>query len=602
MLSYETKIRLAEVLLAFAEHEQQVEVVRQILCEQDAFEPYAAFRRIDRAHKGYLTHDDLLDFLKDNSVQHPVIYCDALIKKYAKKTPSKLNYIEFLNIVLTQDNSQLRAETAQRPNYEVRDGEFLPVDVEYSLAKVFDRELILLAQADDLKFGLINRFDFTPLDAFTAIDQARTDRIDYENLSRFFREVSIFPHEEDIVGCLRRLDRDGDGVLSREEFCEGLALVDERLFKMAKLTPNIHHEKSPMRAASPTRKLSFTPSNAQTPHRSPNRRREDTEESMVPKQSPIKIPDFSIMKKATTPVKKTSQSNLRRETSPLSRNSPSSRRSPMSRNSPSRNSLRSKSPILDENQAINKRLKELNNKLKSSVSFSQDPRIRTDLSPIRADVSPIRADLSPVRSGAKNGTTPKKRGVNDSRKKSGIHELSWNDLDSSIKMHGSPFTKSSVRTRADRSPATKNPRSNNQSPARKTPLNNSRRSSSKISIDESSPFEKDFFKPRNASIMEEARKSYPQVQFDDKDNQSLLHIMKQFISMEKELETAKQDLALRPDFNLFDFFRVFDTEGKGSLTSGEFQKGLKIFGVTARNAEMYLFMRRFDRDNDGKLK
>jgi len=82
----------------------------------------------------------------------------------------------------------------------------------------------------------------------------------------------------------------------------------------------------------------------------------------------------------------------------------------------------------------------------------------------------------------------------------------------------------------------------------------------------------------------------------------LIEALKQLVLLEKELEVGKQDLALRPDFNLLDFFRSFDAGERGAISSLEIREGLERFGVIASKEQLYLFLRRFDRDNDGKLK
>jgi len=54
-LPSEVKSRLATLLLTYCEEEHQVESQRIKLCEEDDFEPYAAFSRIDRLNQGFIT-------------------------------------------------------------------------------------------------------------------------------------------------------------------------------------------------------------------------------------------------------------------------------------------------------------------------------------------------------------------------------------------------------------------------------------------------------------------------------------------------------------------------------------------------------------------
>jgi len=59
-----TKKKLAKLFIHTGESEMNIEMARQALCKMKGFEPYAAFQRIDRAGKGYLTPRDLLNYTK----------------------------------------------------------------------------------------------------------------------------------------------------------------------------------------------------------------------------------------------------------------------------------------------------------------------------------------------------------------------------------------------------------------------------------------------------------------------------------------------------------------------------------------------------------
>lgn len=139
MMSYSTRHKLAQFLLELNEGERQIEIIRQILCEQEQFEPYAAFKRIDRLERGYLTARDLVHFLEDNKILHNEKNCSLFIQRYDQDGDGRLVYSEFLTAVITLDNQILRTVATQRPNYEVRPDEYLAYDVEYALTKLIDR-------------------------------------------------------------------------------------------------------------------------------------------------------------------------------------------------------------------------------------------------------------------------------------------------------------------------------------------------------------------------------------------------------------------------------------------------------------------------------
>lgn len=66
MRKAETGRQLAKLLLEFGEIEQQVEALRQILCEQSLFETYTAFRALDRSRSGFVSTLDIMIFLHEN--------------------------------------------------------------------------------------------------------------------------------------------------------------------------------------------------------------------------------------------------------------------------------------------------------------------------------------------------------------------------------------------------------------------------------------------------------------------------------------------------------------------------------------------------------
>jgi Ca2+-binding EF-hand superfamily protein len=69
------------------------------------------------------------------------------------------------------------------------------------------------------------------------------------------------------------------------------------------------------------------------------------------------------------------------------------------------------------------------------------------------------------------------------------------------------------------------------------------------------------------------------------------------------LERVKVDLSLRTDFNLIDTFRIFDTQGKGWVTPDELRSGLlAVFNLSVTGREIHLYMSRYDRDRDGRLR
>ena len=76
--------------------------------------------------------------------------------------------------------------------------------------------------------------------------------------------------------------------------------------------------------------------------------------------------------------------------------------------------------------------------------------------------------------------------------------------------------------------------------------------------------------------------------------------MKEQINLDKNLERAKEDLAVRADFNTVDAFDLFDPLRRGNLDKYDLKDVFSLFGVSADNDELNLLIKKYDTDLDGK--
>ena len=95
MFSYDSKLKLKEVFLAYGEDEIAIEKQRQILAAIKEFEPYASFQRIDREGCGFITAKNLHQFLRENGYRDfAKENCRYLIHYFDQDNDRKLNYHE----------------------------------------------------------------------------------------------------------------------------------------------------------------------------------------------------------------------------------------------------------------------------------------------------------------------------------------------------------------------------------------------------------------------------------------------------------------------------------------------------------------------------
>ena len=73
--------------------------------------------------------------------------------------------------------------------------------------------------------------------------------------------------------------------------------------------------------------------------------------------------------------------------------------------------------------------------------------------------------------------------------------------------------------------------------------------------------------------------NYDQNQFND--------FLKKLMDVESEIEDVKTNLALNPDFNCEDAFRMFETDDKGYLTGEDIKNGLNLIGLNPTDQDFY---------------
>ncbi|EPR59333.1 EF hand domain-containing protein [Toxoplasma gondii TgCatPRC2] len=72
--------------------------------------------------------------------------------------------------------------------------------------------------------------------------------------------------------------------------------------------------------------------------------------------------------------------------------------------------------------------------------------------------------------------------------------------------------------------------------------------------------------------------------------------------MERKLDKYRKSLSMRPDFNLLDFWRLFDTAGKGYSTAREVEDAMSALHVHVTPHEAHLFIKQYSKAGDGKIR
>ena len=87
----------------------------------------------------------------------------------------------------------------------------------------------------------------------------------------------------------------------------------------------------------------------------------------------------------------------------------------------------------------------------------------------------------------------------------------------------------------------------------------------------------------------------------DEDIMNFNLYLKALMDGELEIELYKVDLAMKQDFNCEDFFRLFEYDGEGFISSDDLNYGLNLLNLESNEEVINLLMKRFDLLKENKL-
>jgi Ca2+-binding EF-hand superfamily protein len=212
MLSKETIKSFSDYFFKAIEGEERVEAERRGLCLVDTFDPHSAFTSIDKGLKGFLNSEDFRHLLSNSGCFCTEQEISEAIKQYDSNLDGVLSVSEFYQLVLPSTNSDLsRRAMARRGSFSL--------NAEIRLVNLLRAEIEYQRRMERMRQSLQNRKDFSAIGGFRLLDTTRKGFVDRCDIAKFlekYRKVT----EDEVDAVLRRMDNDGDGLISQREMAE----------------------------------------------------------------------------------------------------------------------------------------------------------------------------------------------------------------------------------------------------------------------------------------------------------------------------------------------------------------------------------------------
>ena len=89
--------------------------------------------------------------------------------------------------------------------------------------------------------------------------------------------------------------------------------------------------------------------------------------------------------------------------------------------------------------------------------------------------------------------------------------------------------------------------------------------------------------------------------YNEYEQRQFNNFLQKLMLIESQIERIKIDLALNPDFNCEDAFRLFELNGRDYLDKNDLKYGLNLIGLFPSEKDLSLLMKRFDLERQGSL-
>ena len=89
------------------------------------------------------------------------------------------------------------------------------------------------------------------------------------------------------------------------------------------------------------------------------------------------------------------------------------------------------------------------------------------------------------------------------------------------------------------------------------------------------------------------------IEYENYEQNQFNEFMKKLMAVESQVEDAKISLAMNPDFNCEDAFKLFESNNKDYLDINDIKAGLNLIGINQTEKHLNLLMKRFDLQKNG---
>ena len=563
MVSRETEAKLAKIFITLAKGERKAEISRQVLCDNPDFNSLQLFKLIDKENKNYIDSTSIINFLTANGILINDYEAKLLILFYDRNYDGVLSFNEFIFLIKDQNTPQELLNNNNSSNMPIS------FNINYSFIKLFEKEIELARKILLLLNEIKNDKNFDIHELYHKVKISNF--INEDGIKNFLDKNNEYFLDSDIYAILKRLDINKDGKVDLCEFhaflgfpkcyyccpCMECNHCGTCYCNMCFCECHCNYHKRTHRSYNSPSKY--------------NKNRNDLERNNM---------DYEM---------NLNQNNDIINKNPNLENNLNTNRTYNNYNYNIDNNIQ-------DNNNYNYNL-ERNNYNKYNNNYNGDDEINYNNNNYKGfgmKTKDILENNNDYNDYYNNNST-------EIRQPYANKDLMLNDSSLNAKNNGEikKISKSlNIRPSPERKHRKKEYNIDHINEYSKLNNNyNTKNDNTFNNLRSYNLFEQDEYE-QNQNYNENDIKVYNQNEYEENQFNEFL---RQIMVAEGQIERIKVNLALRPDFNCEDCFRIFELDGKGKLYPEDIKEGLNLIGVFYSDFEIDLFFKRFDLKNKGYI-
>lgn len=240
-------MQIAYFFHSLAEFQNEVDHLRVNISLVESYDPFVIFNYLKDQEKNGITIDSIAKILKKQKLQFNSCALKLCINLFDTRFSEALDFEDFLKMFITKNDIKKFFDISKStPLIDLFKSERIQPQLEYAINRFL---IIIIRKLSEIISNKETKSAIEDIHLFRKIDIDRKGKLSFSKLSDYCKKSRAPLADNDILGVLRILDINDDGIVNQNDFNFFLDLFSQKgpqkeLFDAMKETSNIFNSKN----------------------------------------------------------------------------------------------------------------------------------------------------------------------------------------------------------------------------------------------------------------------------------------------------------------------------------------------------------------------